>query len=102
MRKFLKWLLGKPITWLAEKVSSSPNEKDVFNSLGRLLKRIRSGKKNKGLIKLLDINQDKIIIFSDQHKGARDGADDFKLAEKNYLAALEYYHEKRISIREPR
>jgi predicted phosphodiesterase len=33
----------------------------------------------------------KFIIFSDQHKGTRNGADDFTLAEHNYLAALEYY-----------
>ncbi len=98
MRKFLKWLLGKPISWLAEKVSSSPNEKDVFHSLGRLLRRIHSGKKNKGLIKLLDINHDQIIIFSDQHKGARDNADDFKSAEQNYLTALQYYHDKKFQF----
>lgn len=34
---------------------------------------------------------DKFVILSDQHKGARDGADVFALAEKNYIAALSYY-----------
>ena len=34
----------------------------------------------------------KFIIFSDQHKGARNGADDFALAEPNYLFALDYYN----------
>lgn len=33
----------------------------------------------------------RFIIFSDQHKGRKNGADDFMLAEKNYLAALQYY-----------
>jgi predicted phosphodiesterase len=98
MRKFLKWLLGKPITWLAQKVSSSPKKKDVFLSLNRLLQKIRAGKKNKGLIKLLDASQDKIIIFSDQHKGTRDNADDFRNAEQNYLAALQYYYEKEFQF----
>ncbi|HVM89511.1 MAG TPA: metallophosphoesterase [Puia sp.] len=98
MRKFLKWLLGKPITWFAEKISSSPRQKDVFRSLSRLLHGIRSGKKNKGLVKLFDIQHDKIIIFSDQHKGIRDGADDFKNAEKNYLAALEYYRQNNFQL----
>jgi hypothetical protein len=34
-----------------------------------------------------------IIILSDQHKGARNGSDDFRFAEKNYLAALDYYNQ---------
>lgn len=31
------------------------------------------------------------IIFSDQHKGAQDGADDFQRCERTYNAALAYY-----------
>lgn len=34
-----------------------------------------------------------LVIFSDQHKGARDGADDFRRAERAYNAALAYYFE---------
>lgn len=33
----------------------------------------------------------KFIIFSDQHKGDRSSADDFKNADKNYTTALEFY-----------
>lgn len=33
----------------------------------------------------------RIVIFSDHHKGARDGADDFELSEAPYAAALAYY-----------
>lgn len=32
-----------------------------------------------------------LIIFSDHHKGARDGADDFQRSERTYNAALTYY-----------
>jgi len=98
MRKLLKWLFGKPITWFVQRISSSPEKKDVFFSLNRLLQKIRNGKKNKGLIKLFDVSHDKLIIFSDQHKGTRDSADDFLAAEKNYLSALEYYHEKEFQF----
>src|SRR4051812_42270122 len=35
---------------------------------------------------------DRIVIFSDHHKGARDGADDFQRCERAYNAALTYYH----------
>lgn len=33
----------------------------------------------------------RLILFSDLHKGQRDGADDFKQCEQTYRAALEYY-----------
>jgi len=35
---------------------------------------------------------ERLIIFSDQHKGARDGADDFQRCERAYNAALAYYN----------
>ncbi len=33
-------------------------------------------------------------VFSDQHKGARDGADEFRLCEPAYRAALEHYRDR--------
>lgn len=33
----------------------------------------------------------KYIVFSDHHRGQRDGADDFRAGERTYLAALEHY-----------
>jgi predicted phosphodiesterase len=41
----------------------------------------------------LDIRNDRLVIFSDQHKGSRDGADDFRICEPAYNAALAYYDE---------
>ena len=35
----------------------------------------------------------KLVVLSDQHKGTRDGADDFWRCERAYRAALAYYHE---------
>jgi UDP-2,3-diacylglucosamine pyrophosphatase LpxH len=40
---------------------------------------------------VFDIQNDKLIIFSDHHKGNRDGADDFWVCEQAYNAALSYY-----------
>ena len=37
------------------------------------------------------LGEEKIIVLSDQHKGARDGADDFQRCERAYNAALAYY-----------
>jgi UDP-2,3-diacylglucosamine pyrophosphatase LpxH len=42
-------------------------------------------------VQTLDLQRSKIIIFSDQHKGNRDGADDFLVCERAYNAALAYY-----------
>lgn len=41
---------------------------------------------------VLDLKSAKFIIFSDHHKGNRDGADDFRICEGAYNAALAYYH----------
>jgi predicted phosphodiesterase len=40
----------------------------------------------------LDISTKKYVIFSDHHKGNRDGADDFRICERAYNAALAYYY----------
>ncbi len=42
--------------------------------------------------RLVDLESVRLIIFSDQHKGQRDGADDFLGCERAYNAALAYYH----------
>ncbi len=41
--------------------------------------------------KTFDLKTGGLVIFSDQHKGARDGADDFQRCERAYNAALAYY-----------
>lgn len=92
MQKWLRKLLLKPVLWLSNHLSSHPDRKRVFKELANLLNCINEGETKKGLIIPFDIATGKFIIFSDQHKGCRDGADDFMLCEPNYLAALDYYH----------
>jgi predicted phosphodiesterase len=94
MRKLLRYLFRRPISFIAEKLSSAPREEDVFASLSKLLAALRNNKKRKGIIRSFDYTKDRFIIFSDQHKGIRDEADDFRDAEKNYLAALDYYDQQ--------
>lgn len=91
MKKLLQYLFKKPVTWLAERISSSPKKGQVFSSLTALLGNIRNKKEESGLIVPFELSTGKFIILSDEHKGARDAADDFRLAEKNYLSALDYY-----------
>ncbi|QQL49280.1 metallophosphoesterase [Mucilaginibacter ginkgonis] len=94
MRRFLQRLLTKPVIRLSNKLSSRPKKQLVFKALTRLYKGIITATDKKGKIIPFDPQKDKFIILSDQHKGARDFADDFALAEKNYLAALEYYYKQ--------
>jgi hypothetical protein len=47
---------------------------------------------------VLDIGRTKLVIFSDQHKGSRDGADDFRICERAYNAALAYYNRLGYSL----
>jgi len=91
MRRIVQKLLLKPVLWLANKFSSNPDKQRVFKALTELLNAIRQFKVNKGLIVPFDLNKGRFIIFSDQHKGAKNGADDFMMSENNYVAALTYY-----------
>jgi len=40
----------------------------------------------------LDVAVDRFVLFSDLHRGARNGADDFRRTERAFNAALAYYH----------
>src|SRR5215217_5624507 len=93
MRKLLQKLLRNPVLWATNKFTSKPDRERIFKALSDLLKCILDGEKKKGLVIPFDIATGKIIIFSDQHKGARNGADDFMICEPNYLEALEYYYQ---------
>jgi predicted phosphodiesterase len=75
---------------MSNKYASRPNRKRIHDALTKLFKTINKADSKRGPIFHITA-ESKFIIFSDQHKGARDFADDFALAEKNYLAALQYY-----------
>ncbi len=91
MKKLFIKLFRKQVIRLAEKFSSRPDKQRVFDSLTELHKKILNGEEKKGLIISLNTNTQKIIVFSDQHKGAKNNADDFAVCEKNYVAALNHY-----------
>jgi predicted phosphodiesterase len=91
MRKFLQKILREPVKKFADKYTSRPNKERVHSALDDLYIKINdSGQR--GLTIPLDNTNQKFIILSDHHKGAKNGADDFALAEKNYLHALQYYN----------
>ncbi len=48
--------------------------------------------------RILDAMTDRFVVFSDHHKGQRDGADDFHRCEAAYLGALDYYWSERFTL----
>jgi UDP-2,3-diacylglucosamine pyrophosphatase LpxH len=95
-RRALRLILKKPVTWLAEKVSSAPDKSAVMDALTELYNEAsRPKSKNVFRLNLNEVNR-RIVILSDQHRGTRDGADDFGVCEKTYLTALEYYNQEKF------
>ena len=92
MRRLLQKLLTKPIIRLNQTHSSRPDKKRVNRALTDLYQKICGGDEDRGAVIPFDAGQKKFVILSDQHKGARNHADDFAFAEKNYLAALDHYY----------
>jgi predicted phosphodiesterase len=97
MRKLLQYLFKKPLTWVANNLSAKPEREAVFASLNNLYS--SSKKNNKRVCPIyFNANADKFIIFSDQHKGNGDAADDFSNNQNNYIAALTYYHQQNFTF----
>ncbi|HVI45759.1 MAG TPA: metallophosphoesterase [Chitinophaga sp.] len=94
----MKKIFARCIIWLSNRMSSKPNRIAVFNSLSKLRQEILDGKTERGLRLTFDHESTRYIIFSDQHKGARDAADDFMAAEENYLGALSYYYNNNFTF----
>lgn len=96
LRKLLQKWLKKPVSWIANKYDSKPSQERVFQALTELKQSISANSKEKGPVINFNKDTDHFIIFSDHHKGAKNGADDFMPAEKNYISALEYYHKQKF------
>ncbi|MEJ7644602.1 MAG: metallophosphoesterase [Chryseolinea sp.] len=94
MRRIFRYLLLRPILWLVARFDSAPVRDRIFDALTSLKDTISTEPGKKGFIIPLDTVTTRFIIFSDQHKGVRNGADDFAQAEPNYLAALSHYDQE--------
>lgn len=93
MRKFIQKLLRNPVSKIAARYESRPERALVHQSLDQLYNSIIRNPGKKGCV-IPFTDRDKFIILSDQHKGAKNGSDDFSFAEKNYLTALQHYNER--------
>jgi predicted phosphodiesterase len=98
MRKLLRLLLYKPILWFVDHFTSAPDQREIFKALSALKDKIDQDEGQKELTIPFDAEVDSFIVFSDQHKGCKDGSDDFAASEPNYLAALDYYNLKNYHL----
>ena len=64
----------------------------VYRGLEEAWERSRRGEKGTALVRA-DLDAARFIVFSDQHKGVRNRADDFRQSERAYNSALAYYFE---------
>src|SRR5687767_3570466 len=97
MRRLVQIILLKPILWFSRKFTSRPERSRIFKALSELFRNIKEEPGKKGVILTLKKNS-RIIVFSDQHRGRKNGADDFMKAEGSYLAALEYYFQNKFQF----
>lgn len=98
MRSFFRFLLFKPILWLVNRYSSAPDRKRVFSSLTHLKEVLVKTAGTDGYLIPFSAQTNRFIVFSDQHRGRKNGADDFWPAEKNYLEALQYYNDQQFHL----
>ncbi|MBN8687165.1 MAG: metallophosphoesterase [Chitinophagales bacterium] len=92
MRNIFRSILYKPVRWAVRRFSARPQREKVFAALDALYTAIEEQPGKRGLLLPFEPEKDRFIIFSDQHKGRRNGADDFTGSESNYIKALEHYN----------
>ena len=95
MRRLVQLILLKPILWFSRRFTSRPERSRIFKALSELFRNIKEEPGKKGIILTIKENS-RIIVFSDHHRGAKNGADDFMKAEASYLAALDYYFQHKF------
>lgn len=67
-------------------------QRDIATGLGRAFDSAETETRD------VELDDLRLIVFSDHHKGSRDGADDFRRCERAYQAALGYYLEQGHSL----
>jgi len=83
-------------SFIAKVLCSFGGDKFTRESTEASLQRVyRGAQKN---ITRFDIRNDKWILFSDLHKGAKNGADDFRHCEGHYVTALDHYFKEGFSL----
>jgi len=83
---------------MGNRLAASPKKETVDKSLTALYNSSNKIKSRRIKVLNTDLSKARYIIFSDQHKGNRSWADDFRTSEKNYISALNYYNSEGYSF----
>ena len=75
---------------VAQIIGDESYQRRIAEALDAALERAKQAEAEEE-VKTLDLASGRYIIFSDHHKGIRNGADDFRRCERAYNAALAYY-----------
>lgn len=98
LRTILRKLLIPPVTAMANKWNSAPDKRKVHASLDALYEKINKGTGSDTEILSVDLDACKVVIVSDQHKGIRNNADDFRQAADTYCSALHHYFDRGFTL----
>lgn len=84
---------------MAETASANRTaKKDLSAKEARIHKALSKELVAAGEARPLELQDARLIIFSDQHRGARNGADKFRKAERAYNAALAWYFRRGYTL----
>ncbi len=83
---------------MVQTFSSAPDRQRIFDALSQLKLKIEEDPGKKGFQIPFQPSVNRFIIFSDQHKGRKNGADDFMNSEATYINALEYYNHENFHL----
>lgn len=83
---------------MGNRLAASPKKETVDKSLSELYNNSNKLKSRRIKVLNMDLAKARFIIFSDQHKGNRSWADDFRSSEKNYITALNYYNDAEFTF----
>jgi len=95
MAELVRKLLRKPALRISRLFTSNPDAESVNKELDKLYRASLSQDRARNRTTTLQLKKDqRIVIFSDQHKGDGGGADDFAAARASYIDALKYYNDR--------
>ncbi len=94
LQKLLQRWLRIPVQKLVDRFSSAPVKELVLEALTELYNASKQEAAKKVARFSFPADTGSLIIFSDQHRGARDGADDYAVCSSAYLGALDYYNQQ--------
>ena len=98
LRSLIKRWLAPAVTSFARWWFSTPDKKKVHASLDALYEKTERGFSEYTEKIIVGPEAARFVILSDQHKGIRNDADDFRATADNFCRALQFYYEQGFTL----